>query len=98
MEFVHVRAQRRSRADAVALARQYIAALSLLDTRAADLDLALTLFQRHSALGAFDSVLAALALNQRIEAVVSADPAFGTVPNLRWVDPATSGLDRLIGG
>ena len=27
-----------------------------------------------------------------------ADPAFGTVPNLRWVDPATSGLDRLIGG
>ena len=97
-EFVHVRARRRSRADAVALARQYIAALSLLVTRAADLDFALTLFEQHSALGAFDSVLAALALNQRIDVLVSADRAFGMVPTLRWVDPATSDLDRLIGG
>jgi predicted nucleic acid-binding protein len=97
-EFVHVRARRRSRADAVALARQYMAALSLLVTSAAELDLALTLFEQQSALGAFDSVLAAVAVTQRVDALVSADRAFSDVPNLRWVDPATSDLDRLISG
>lgn len=96
-EFVHVRARRRSRADSVALARQYLAALSLLVTRVEDLDLGLTLFEQHASLGAFDSVLAAVALNQRVESLVSADRAFGDVPNLPWVDPATPKLDHLIG-
>jgi uncharacterized protein len=96
-EFVHVRARRRSRPDAAALARQYMAALSLLVTRAEDLDLGLALFEQYPALGAFDSVLAAVALNQRVQALVSADRAFGEVPNLRWVDPATPHLDRLLG-
>ncbi len=95
-EFTHVRARRRSRPDAVTLARHYMAALSLLVTRAEDLDLALTLFERQAALGAFDSMLAAVALNQRLEALVSADRAFGEVPDLRWVDPATATLDQLI--
>jgi predicted nucleic acid-binding protein len=96
-EFTHVRARRRSRPDAAALARYYMAALSLLVTRAEDLDLALTLFERQTALGAFDSMLAAVALNQRLEALVSVDRAFGEVPGLRWVDPATPSLDHLIG-
>jgi predicted nucleic acid-binding protein len=96
-EFVHVRARRRSRPDAVALGRRYTTALSLLVARADDLDLGLTLFERHPALGAFDAVLAAVALNQRVEALVSADRAFGEVPNLPWVDPATPNLDHLIG-
>jgi predicted nucleic acid-binding protein len=96
-EFVHVRARRRSRPDAVALARHYMAALPLLVTRAEDLDLGLVLFERQTGLGAFDSVLAAVALNQRMEALVSADRAFGGVPDLLWVDPATPTLDRLIG-
>ena len=96
-EFVHVRARRRSRPDAVALARHYMAALPLLVTRAEDLELGLTLFERYPALGAFDAVLAAVALNQRVEALVSADRAFGEVPNLPWVDPATPNLDHLIG-
>ena len=96
-EFVHVRARRRSRLDAVALARHYMSALSLLATRAEDLDLGLILFERHTALGAFDAALAAVALNQRVEALVSADRAFGDVPGLPWVDPATPRLDRLIG-
>jgi predicted nucleic acid-binding protein len=81
-EFVHVRARRRSRSDAVALARHYLAAFSLLPTRVADLELGLTLFERHPALGAFDAVLAAVALNRRVEALVSADRAYGEVPNL----------------
>jgi uncharacterized protein len=96
-EFVHVRARRRPRLDAVTLARHYMAALPLLVTRAEDLDLGLTLFERYGALGPFDAVLAAVALNHRIEALVSADQAFGGVPNLPWVDPATPNLDRLIG-
>ena len=96
-EFVHVRARRRSRADAAALARHYAAAFSLLVTRAEDLDLGLTLFERYSSLGAFDSVLAAVALNRQVEALVSADQAFGGVPNLPWIDPVTPALDRLIG-
>jgi predicted nucleic acid-binding protein len=96
-EFVHVRARRRSRADSVTLGRHYMAALSLLVTRSEDLDLGLTLFEHHAALGAFDSVLAAVALNQRAEALVSADRAFGEVPDLSWVDPATPELDHLTG-
>ena len=43
-EFVHVRARRRSRADAVNIARRYTAALSLLATRLDDLELGLNLF------------------------------------------------------
>jgi uncharacterized protein len=96
-EFVHVRARRRSRADAVALARHYVAALSPLVTRVEDLKLGLSLFDNHEDLGAFDSVLAAVALNRRAEAFVSADRAFSRVPDLRWVDPATRNLDNLIG-
>ena len=96
-EFLHVRASRRSRSDAVAHARYYVAALSPLATRAEDLDSGLTLFERYPALGAFDAVLAAVALNRRVEALVSADRAFGEVPHLPWVDPATANLERLIG-
>ena len=95
-EFVHVRARGHSRSDAVALARQYVAALSPLVTRGEDLDLGLTLFESRADLGAFDSVLAAVAPNRRVDALVSADRAFGEVPHLRWVDPATEDLHRLI--
>jgi uncharacterized protein len=96
-EFLHVRARRRSRADAVALARHYSAALPLLVTRAEDLELGLSLFERHPALGAFDAVLAAVGLNAGVEALVSADRAFGAVANLHWVDPATPAVDDLTG-
>jgi predicted nucleic acid-binding protein len=96
-EFVHVRARRRSRLDAVTLARQYIAAFSLLVTRAEDLELGLTLFERGTRLGASDSVLAAIALNRRVEALVSADQAFGELSELSWIDPVTPDLNRLIG-
>jgi uncharacterized protein len=94
-EFVHVRARRRSRADAVSVARRYLAALRMLVTNAEDLELGLSLFERHPALGAFDAVLAAVGLNWRVEALVSADPAFGEVADLPWVNPATPALDHL---
>ncbi len=97
-EFAHVRAQRRTRSDAVTLARGYLRAFTVLVTTADDLDRGLTVFEQHPALGAFDAVLAAVALDRGAEALVSADRAFGSIPDLRWVDPATPALRRLING
>ena len=96
-EFTHVRARRRSRADAASLARRFVEAFSLLVTNEDDLELGLALFERHLRLGAFDAVLAAVALNRHAEALVSAARAFGEIPQLQWIDPATPDLDRYVG-
>jgi uncharacterized protein len=96
-EVAHVRARRRSRADAVTLARQYATAFALIVTQPEDLDLGLTLFEAHPALGAFDAVLAAVALNRHADALISADAAFADVPGLVWVDPASADLDQVLG-
>lgn len=96
-EFMHVRARRRPRADAAALARSYASVFHLLSTDESDLSLATTLFETHPMLGAFDAVLAAVAVNRSVEALVSADGAFGSVSGLTWVDPTTPELARLIG-
>ena len=96
-EFVHIRSRRRSRPDAILVARQYAAAFDLLVTTPDDLDRALGLFERHAALGAFDAVLAAVALARGAEALVSADQAFASIPGLPWVDPAGPAVRRLLG-
>jgi predicted nucleic acid-binding protein len=96
-EFAHLRARRHSREDAVNLTRLYVVALGPIVTTAADLDAGLTLFGQHPELGAFDAVLAAVALSRGAEALVSADRAFASVPELAWIDPATSAIDRLVG-
>lgn len=96
-EFVHVRARRRSRSDAVALARAFAETFSLLVTRPEDLELGLALFERHPALGAFDGVLAGVVLNRGADALVSADRAFAEIPLLPWIDPATPAVERLLG-
>jgi predicted nucleic acid-binding protein len=62
-----------------------------------DIDRALDLFEAHSELGAFDAVLAAVAIGREAEALVSADRAFGLVPGLRWIDPATPAVEGLFG-
>lgn len=97
-EFAHVRARRRPRADAAELARAFIMLLDPLPTQATDLVLGLRIYETVPALGAFDAVLAAVALNRNAETLVSADRAFGGVPGLRWVDPATTDLDALLRG
>jgi len=79
-EFAHVYARRRDRAQAAQLARAY-----------AELLMPLAVVDRaERALGAFDGVLAAVALGRGAEALVSADRAFGAVPKLRHVDPFSS--------
>lgn len=96
-EFAQIRARRRTRPDAVLLARRYMAAFSLLVTMPDDLERGLGMFEQYPALGAFDAVLAAVALERGAEALVSADRAFASVPGLPFVDPATPAIGRLVG-
>jgi predicted nucleic acid-binding protein len=95
-EFAHVRARRRTREDAANLTRLYAVALNPIVTTTADLDAGLSLFEKHPELGAFDAVLAAVAIARGAEALVSADRAFASVPELAWIDPTTAAIGRII--
>jgi predicted nucleic acid-binding protein len=92
-EFCHVRARRRKRADAVALARSYADLFSpLLVVDADDLAEGLDLFDEIDPLGTFDAVLAATARRRAADALVSADIAFSTIADLPHLDPASPGF------
>jgi predicted nucleic acid-binding protein len=95
-EFAHVRARRRGRADAAALARDYGALLApLITVGAEDLLGGLELFEHHDALGAFDAVLAAAAIARDAAALISADGAFAGISGLAHLTPDRwSELDR----
>jgi hypothetical protein len=56
----------------------------------------LGMFERNDALGAFDAVLAARAARTGIEALVSADTAFGDLAEISHVIPDHSGLSKLL--
>lgn len=97
-EFAHVRARRRGRRDAAALARRYAELFApLLVVEAAHLERGLSLFEEHPELGAFDAVLAAVA-SAHDAALISADNDFGVVPRLRHVAPGTPPFDALLAG
>lgn len=97
-EFVHVRARRRDRADAAALGRAFAELLSpLLAVGRDELQRGIELFERVESLGAFDAVLAAAAIAAGAKALVSADAAFGRVPDLAAVLPDRRGIDGLLG-
>lgn len=97
-EFVHVRARRRTRSDAVDLGRSYADLFGpLLQATPDDLERGLRLFLRHEPLGAFDSVLAAVAMDRDAEAIVSADAGFGGMSDLPYVDPAGPDLADVLG-
>jgi predicted nucleic acid-binding protein len=96
-EFAHVRARRRGRADAVRLARDYVALLApLLPVAAAELDRGLGLYEGVEALGPFDAVLAAAAEAAGAAALVSADTGFAELPGLPHVVPDEAGLATLM--
>jgi predicted nucleic acid-binding protein len=96
-EFVHVRARRRGRADAVAVGEDYVQLLSPLLTVFEDqLRRGLTLFERSDALGAFDSVLAAAASGAGATAIVSADKAFAGLADIQHVTPDATGVAGLL--
>lgn len=96
-EFVHVRARRRGRRDAAALGRDYAELLSpLLIVGEQNLRQGLTLFERSERLGAFDAVLAATATAAGASALVSADAAFGGLPEIRHLPPGRSEIAELL--
>ncbi|MBV9120023.1 MAG: type II toxin-antitoxin system VapC family toxin [Chloroflexi bacterium] len=95
-EFMHVFSRRRPRELAVDLARSYAIALQLLPVTSDDLQLGISLFEAIPGLGGFDCVLAAVALNRHVEALVSADRGFGEVDGLPWLDPRSPDLARLV--
>jgi predicted nucleic acid-binding protein len=89
-EFAHLRARRRPRSEAVQDAVGFATLLApLFRPDRSDLTRGLEIFERHARLDAFDAVLAAVVLGtDHLTGIVSADRAFGTVPGLRWIDPA----------
>ena len=83
-EFAHVRARRRSREDAVALAASFSALLGPLQVITAQhLSAGLELWAQHPGIGSFDSALAAVAISLDAD-LVSADTGFASVTGLRW--------------
>ena len=96
-EFAHIRARRHPRPEAVHLARRYVAAFTLLVTTPDDLERGLDLFEQNPQVGAFDAVLAAVAMAHDADALVSGDRAFASIAGLPFVDPTTPDLTRLIG-
>lgn len=96
-EFAHVRARRFPRAEAVRVARAFARLLApLLPTSEDALERGLSIYERNSSLGSFDSVLAATAIVNGAQALLSADSAFAPVPELRHVIPGTPDFERLI--
>ena len=88
-EFTHIRALRRTRADASALGRNYAVGLSpLAQPDLDDLLDGLDLFRRVTSLGSFDAVLAVTA-HRRGWSLASADRAFARVAGLSHLDPAS---------
>lgn len=85
-EFAHIRARRRGRDDAMRLATAYAELLSPLNVVSAQhLSHGLELWAVTEAIGAFDAVLAAVAISLDAT-LVSADRGFADVPGLGWQD------------
>jgi predicted nucleic acid-binding protein len=96
-EFVHVRARRRDRTDAVMLGSDYVELLSpLLAVTTEHLRRGLSLFEQVQRLGAFDAVLAAAAIDVSANAMVSADTAFVEASDLPHVIPDVAGIATLL--
>ena len=96
-EFVHVRARRRDRVEAAELGSDFAELLApLLVITSEQLSRGLQIFRSHSALGAFDSVLAAAAIDIGASALVSADAGFSDIGGLDHVVPDAPGVARLL--
>jgi len=96
-EFVHVRARRRDRSDAVGLGLDWASLLApLVVVDEAALAFGLRLYERTAGLGSFDAVLAATARAVGASALVSADRRFAAVPDVAHVVPDAAGVETLL--
>ena len=97
-EFTYVRARRRDRKDAAALARDYIELLSpLLIVEETDLREGLRLYEEKSGFGAFDAILAAAAHAAGADALVSGGNGFADITAIQHVIPDAEGVRQLLG-
>jgi len=96
-EFAHIRARRLSRPEAAGVARGFARLLSpLLTPDEEALERGLSIYEGTSGIGTFDAVLAATAIANDAEALVSADGGFASIPGLQHVMPGTPEFDRLL--
>lgn len=88
-EFAHVRARRRPREDAFALASDYATLLApLVTVDADDLRAGLDLWRHSDGLGSFDAVLAATTLRRaHLRSLVTTDSGFRVVSGLSVTTP-----------
>lgn len=97
-EFAHVHGRRRPRSQARVAAHDFTELLAPLRCSEEEhLVDGLELWTRHESLGAFDAVLAAVALDSKYVTLVSADKAFAHVPGLHHVLPDADGIRDLVG-
>ncbi|WP_333908534.1 type II toxin-antitoxin system VapC family toxin [Solicola gregarius] len=97
-EFAHVHARRRPRHDAMTLANRFAQLLGPLRCSEEEhLSDGLEFWTRYESLGAFDAVLAAVALDSKYATLVSADKAFSQIPGLHHVLPDDDGIADLVG-
>lgn len=97
-EFLHVRARRRGRTEAVSVATAFADLLApLLAVGEPTLRRGLRIYADTDRLGAFDAVLAAAAMDAGAEALVSADASFAEVPGLHHLPPTDDGIGSLLG-
>lgn len=96
-EFTHVFSLTRTRGDAADRALDVSRTCSpLITSREGDVSVALELFKQHDRVDAFDCLLAAIALREQVDGLVSADRAFAAVAYLRWIDLADLDVEDLI--
>lgn len=96
-EFAHVYGRRRLRRDASRHARRFAALLGPLVATTSDaVDTALDLYERHEELDAFDALLAAVALRERVSALVSADRVFARIRKLPFVELGSPRFGELL--
>ena len=96
-EFAHIYARRRGRRAAVDRAIEYAELLApLCLSESEHLEAGLRLWADNEQLGAFDAVLAAVALDTKYATVVSADRAFASIPGITHVFPDEAGVASLI--
>lgn len=97
-EFTHVRARRKGREDAAALADRYATLFApLLTSGEEDLRDGLDVYLAHEELGAFDAVLAATARRAGTDAIVSADRGFADLDGPTVLDPGAEGFLEAVG-
>jgi predicted nucleic acid-binding protein len=67
----------------------------MVTSRESDVAIAIEMFRRHQRVDAFDCLLAAIALREGVDGLVSADRAFSLVSGLSWLDLADLDVEDL---